>query len=267
MSRPAPAEPVSLRAVALPAEHGGWGLLGEPLALALVLAPSRAGFGIAAGCLAAFLLHHPLKLVLADLRRRTRYPRTGLALRVAAGYATAASLGLLAAAAFAEGPFWAPLALAAPLAAVQLGYGARNRGRLLVPEIMGAVALAAAAPAILLAAGWPASAAAVVWTLLAARAAGSIIYIRARLRCDRGQGGSAAAPLIVHVAAAAGVAALAVLGHAPWAAVAAFLLLLGRAGWGLSPWHAVVRPRTVGFQELGFGAAATALLALGFLLR
>ena len=267
MTRPVPAEPVSLRAVALPAEHGGWGLLGEPLALALVLAPSWAGFGIAVGCLAAFLLHHPLKLVLADLRRRARYPRTGLAMRVAAGYAIAAGLGFFAAAAFTEGPFWAPLALAAPLAAVQLGYGARNRGRFLVPEIVGALALAGAAPAILLAAGWPASAAAVVWTLLAARAAGSIIYIRARLRRDRGQGGSAAAPLAVHVAAAAGVAALAVVGQAPWAAVAAFLLLLVRAGWGLSPWHDVVRPRTVGFQELGFGAASTALLALGFLLR
>ena len=267
MSRPAPAEPVSWRAVALPAEHGGWGLLGEPLVLALVLAPSRAGFGIAASCLAAFLLHHPLKLVLADLRRRTRYPRTGLALRVASGYAIAATLGLLAAAAFAEGPFWAPLALAAPLAAVQLGYGACNRGRLLVPEIMGAVALAAAAPAILLAAGWRTSTVAVVWVLLAARSAGSIIYIRARLRRDRGQGGSAVAPLAAQAAAAAGVAALAVRGYAPWAAVAAFVLLLGRAGWGLSPWHAVVRPRTVGFQELAFGAASTALLALGFLLR
>ena len=71
----------------------------------------------------------------------------------------------------------------------------------------------------------------------------------------------------VHAAATGGVAALAVLGHAPWAAAAAFVLLLGRAGWGLSPWHAAVRPRTVGFQELGFGAASTALVALGFLLR
>jgi len=264
MSRP---EPVSRGAVALPAEHGGWGLLGEPLLLALVLAPSRAGFGIAAGCLAAFLLHHPLKLVLADLRRRARYPRTGLALRFAAGYALAAGVGLVAGAAFAEGPFWAPLALAVPLAAVQLGYSARRRGRLLVPEIVSAMALAAAAPSILLAAGWPTSTALVVWVLLAARSAAAIIYIRVRLRRDRGQGGSAAAPLVAHFAAAAGVAALAALGHAPWAAVAAFVLLLGRACWGLSPRHAVVRPRTVGFQELGFGAAATALLALGFLLR
>ena len=37
------------------------------------------------------------------------------------------------------------------------------------------------------------------------------------------------------------------------------------AAWGLSPWHSVVRPRTVGFQELAYGAATTGLLAFGFL--
>src|SRR5688500_17242683 len=95
---------VSLRIVALPVEHGGWGLLGEPLVLALVLAPSRAGFAIAAACVAGFLLHNPLKLVLADLRRGARYPRTGLAMRVAAAYALAGSAGLLAAASAADGP-------------------------------------------------------------------------------------------------------------------------------------------------------------------
>lgn len=267
MARPISADPVSLRAVALPAEHGGWGLLGEPVVLALVLAPSRAGFAIASGCIAAFLLHHPAKLLLADFRRRARYPRTGLALRVSAAYALAAGVAFLAAAAFAESAFWAPLALAAPLAAVQLGYGARNQGRLLVPEIAGALALAAAAPAILLAGGRQPSVAAVVWALLAARGAGSILYIRARLRRDRGQGGSAAGPLFAHVVAAAGAVVLATLGHAPWAAVAAFVVLLARAAWGLSRWHAVVRPRTVGFQELCFGAVSTALVAVGFMMR
>lgn len=265
--RPSPPEAVSLRAVALPAEHGGWGLLAEPLVLALVLAPSWAGCGIALGCVAAFLLQHPLKLALSDLRRRARYPRTGLALRVATGYAIAAAFGLAAAAAFAEGPFWAPLLLAAPLAALQLAYGARNRGRSLAAELAGATALAASAPAILLAANGATVDAAVIWALLAARSAGSILYIRARLRRDRGLGGSAAGPVGAQAASAAGVVALAAFGYAPWAAAVAFVLLLARAGWGLSPWHAVVRPRTVGFQELGYGAATTALVALGFLLR
>ena len=261
------ASPVSLGAVALPAEHGGWGLIGEPLLLALLIAPSRAGFGVAAGCLAAFLLHHPLKLVLADLRRGASYPRTRIARRVAGVYAAIATLGLGAAALTSEGPFWAPLALAAPLAAVQLAYDARNLSRRVVPEIAGALALAATAPSILVAGGWPASAAALVWVFLAARAAGSVIYIRARLRRDRGLRASAAPPLVMNLAAALGAGALAFFGHAGWTVAAAFALLLGRAGWGLSPWHAAVRPRAEGLQELAFGATTTILFALGLLAR
>jgi hypothetical protein len=265
MTRPTPAEPVSLKAVALPAEHGGWGLIGEPLLLALVLAPSPAGFALAAASVAGFLLHHPAKLALSDARRGTRYPRTRTAIRVAAGYAAVALAGLGLAVASGDPSFWAPLALAAPAAAVQLAYGARNQGRRLVAELLGAFALAAAAPAILLAAGWPALTAAMVWLVLAARAAGSIIYIRARLRRDRGQGGSASAPLILHAAALGGAAVLARAGLVPWAAAAAFLVLFARAAWGLSPWHRPVRPRTVGFQELAYGLASTALVAIGFL--
>jgi hypothetical protein len=266
MPRPTSADPVSLKAVVLPAEHGGWGLIGEPLLLALVLAPSRAGFALALASIGGFLLHHPAKLALADARRRTWYPRTGIAIRAAAGYAALALGGLGLAAATTAAPFWAPLVLAAPLAAVQLGYGARNQARQLVPELAGALALAAAAPAILLAGGWPPVTAAVVWAVLAARAAGSIIYIRARLRRDRGQGGSASAPLLLHAAALGGAAVLARAGLVPWAVAAAFVLLLARAAWGLSPWHRAVRPRTVGFQELAYGLASTALVAAGFLL-
>jgi hypothetical protein len=263
--RPRAAEPVSLRGVALPAEHGGWGLLAEPLVLGLALAPSLAGAGIAAACLGAFLLHHPSKLVLADLRRGARYPRTGLAIRVAIAYAAVAGGGIVLAAAFARGPFWAPLALAAPLAALQLAYDARNASRQLTPELVGALALAAGAPAILLASAWTPLAAAVVWGLLGARAVGSIIYIRARLRRDRGLGASVAPPLAASTLAVLAAAGLASTGHAPWAAAAAFAILLARAGWGLSPWHSVVRPRTVGFQELAYGAATTGLFAFGFL--
>lgn len=264
--RPLPPEPVSLRAVALPAEHGGWGLLVEPLALGLVLAPSGAGWAIALACVAAFLLHHPLKLVLSDLRRRARFPRTTLAVRMAGAYALAAAVGLVLAAAFAEGPFWPPLLMAAPVAAVQLAYGALNRGRMLAAELAGTAALAASAPAILLATGWATADAVLIWALLAARGAGSILYIRARLKRDRGLGGSAAGPLAVQLVTAGAVAGLAWLGYAPWLAAGAFMLLLARAGWGLSPWHAVARPRTVGFQELGYGAATTVLIAAGFLL-
>ncbi len=267
MPRPSRPDPVSLAAIALPAEHGGWGLLGEPILLGLLLAPSPAGAALAAASIAAFLLHNPAKVLLADVRRRARYPRTAVAARVAVAYAVVAVIGLAVAAALATGPFWAPLVLAAPVAVIQLAYGARNRGRDLVAEIAGGVALAASAPAILLAGGGPAETAAIVGGLLAARAAGSIIYIRARLRRDRGHAASPGGPLLVHAAALVGASLLARTGLLPWTAAAAFLLLLARAAWGLSPWHRVVRPRTVGFQEMAFGMASAALIAIGFLAR
>ena len=265
MPRPAPADPVSLKAVALPAEHGGWGLLMEPILLGLVLAPTAAGLAVAVAAIGAFLLHHPLKLTLQDARRRTLYPRTRIAIRIGLAYLALAVGGLGAAWAAGEPVFLVPLALAIPGAAVQLGCGVYGSGRLLVAELVGAMALAATAPSIVLAGGLASVVAILVWAALAARAVGSIIYIRARLRRDRGLGGSAVPALLIHAGATAGVAGMAAAGLVSWPAVAAFAVLLARAGWGLSPWHALARPRTVGFQELGYGAVSTALFAIAFL--
>jgi len=253
--------------VALPAEHGGWGLLVEPLVVGLVLAPSLGGAAIAAAAVAGFLLHHPLKLLLMDARRRAVYPRTRLALRIGALELAVVAAGLAAAWTLAPRAFAIPLAAALPFAAFQLAWEVTGRGRQFLPELLGAVALAASAPAVMLAAGAGALPALLVWAILAARAAGSILYIRTRLRRDRGLGGSAVPALALHVGTAAAAGVAAGLGHMPWAVFAAFAILLARAGWGLSPWHRAARPRTVGFHELAYGAATTALVAAGFLLR
>jgi hypothetical protein len=254
---------VAYKAVALPAEHGGWGLIGEPLILGVVLAPSWAACGLVLAALAAFLLHHPLKLLLADLRRGNWYARTGAALGFAGAYTCALSLGVLAACATARGPFWWPLLAASPLALLQLAYDARNQSRALAPQVAGATALAAAAPAVLLASGWVPFPAAVVWGLCAARSVSSVLYVRARLRLDRKLPVRRSLPLAVHVATLSLVAGLWHAHHAGLATVAAFGLLAVRATWGLSARHAVVEPRVVGFQELGLGLTTTVLLCLG----
>ena len=267
MTSPDARQPVAVKSVALPAEHGGWGLLVEPLALGLLLSPSRGGAAIAVAAVAGFLLHHPLKLLLMDARRRAVYPRTRLALRVGGLYLAVAAAALAFAWSVAPVAFAIPLAAALPLAALQLAWEVEGRGRHVLPELLGAIALAATAPAVMLAAGSEILPAAVVWAILAARAGGSILYIRSRLRRDRGLGGSALPALALHLGTAAAAGVLAGLGRMPWAVFAAFALLLARAAWGLSPWHRAVRPRTVGFQELAYGAATTALVAGGFLFR
>jgi hypothetical protein len=261
----AAASGVSWRAVALPVEHGGWGLLGEPILMGLCLAPSRAGLGIALTALAAFLARHPLKLVLTDRRRGARYPRTALGERFVLGYGLLALLGLVAAA-DASPLAWVVLALGVPFGLAQLAYDVKLQGRALAPELLGALALGSVAAAILLAGRFSVGAALAAWTLLALKAVASVFYVRVRLRLDRGLRPGLAPPLAAHGLAVTVAGLLASVGHAPWLSVFAFVVLSIRAAFGLSPLRRIVRPRVVGFQELGFGLAFTCLLTLGYAL-
>lgn len=259
-----PGARVALRTVALPIEHGGWGFLIEPVLLGLFLAPSLAGVSLAVGALGAFLARHPLKLVLADRRRGARYPRTAVAEGFVLAYGFAALGSLALAASTAHGPFWLPIAAAAPLGIVQLLYDAQSRGRDLAPELLGAVALGSIASAIALAGGWATGPALALWAIVAARAAASVLYIRARLRLDRGQRPDLWATWASHVAGLVLVCGLATAGWAPWLAVLAFAALLTRAAHGLSRLRRPVRPQVVGFREMGYGFLTVALVALGY---
>jgi hypothetical protein len=186
------AERSSLKAVALPTEHGGWGLTAEPALLGLVVAPSVAGGALAFAALVAFTARTPLKVALVDRWRGRRLPRTRLAERVAA--AELAVLVALVAVAFAtaDGAFWVPLVVAAPLVTVELWFDMRSRGRRLVPELAGSVGIAAVAAAIVLAAGDAAARGGVrlaigVWLVVAARAVASLPFVRLQLARAKGR--------------------------------------------------------------------------------
>ncbi len=97
MNTPVTTPSVRLRPIALPTEHGGWGLLGAPILLGLWVAPSVAGAWLSLAALAAFLTRQPLKLALGDRRRGKRFPRTIWADRFALFY-SAIALGAFAAA-------------------------------------------------------------------------------------------------------------------------------------------------------------------------
>ena len=187
MSTPVAAEPQAtgartrLRAVAVPSEHGGWGLTAEPGLLGLLVAPGPAGLALAFGALVAFLARTPLKLALVDRRRGRALERTTLARRVAV-----LELGLLAvlvgvAVATADALFWAPLVLAVPLIAVEAWFDVRSRSRRLVPEVAGAVAVCSVVAMIVLADGGSAALAAGLWLVLAARVVTSIPHVRDRI--------------------------------------------------------------------------------------
>jgi len=263
----APSAPLSLKTVALPVEHGGWGMLAEPLVMGLVLAPTLAGLGLTIAALGAFLVRHPLKLALSDWRRGTRYPRTMLAAKVAAAYGLGALIGLALAAWRAPVIVWWPVLAAAPLGLVQLWYDSRLQGRQLLPEVLGGVALGAGASALMLAGGWAMGPALAAWALLAAKAVASVVYIRARLRLDRDQPAARWPGLLAHAAALALAVALALRGWGPWLGVVAFAVLLARTAHGLSPGHRRVRPQVVGFTELAYGTLTALLLSIGYAAR
>ena len=248
----------------MPAEHGGWGFLLEPVVLGLILAPSASGWCIGGAALAAFLVRHPLKLALMDRRRGAWYPRTGLAVRFALGYAGGALLLAGAAWGLARAPFWPALVLGAPAGLVALGYDARGRSREALPEAAGAVALGASVSAIALAGGLPSGVAYGAWALLALRAIPAVLFVRARLRLDRGLPAGVSLALGSHVVAVAGGVTLAAAGWGPWLGVLALALLLGRAAQGLSSRRAKLRPKDLGFREMGWGLVTLALLAVGY---
>ena len=254
---------VRLKTLALPTEHGGWGITLEPVVLGLLVAPSAAGAGLALATLGAFLARHPLKIVAGDRRRGRRFARTPYAERFTLLYASVALAGfVLAVFAAKEYAFLLPLASAAPLASVQLWYDAKGRSRGLLPEVAGSLAMGSVAcsMALLGGAGWPLALG--LWALLAARFVPAILYVRARLDVLHGKESARLPSLLAHVLALAATTALAAFNVLPWLAAAMTGVLLARAAYGFArSWPATARG--VGFSEIAFGALTVAAAVAG----
>ena len=123
----------------------------------------------------------PLRVVLVDRHRHRDLAGTVLARKVLL-VETAAISALVAVAALTTGePFWWPVAVAAPLVAVELWFDTRSRSRRLVPELAGTYGICAVAAMILLAGGHPTAQAVAVWLVLAGRATTAIPHVRAQI--------------------------------------------------------------------------------------
>ncbi|HLT69736.1 MAG TPA: YwiC-like family protein [Acidimicrobiales bacterium] len=267
-TRPAAARPVAppqarpaWRAVALPDEHGGWGLSAEPALLGLLVAPSWAGGALAAGAVLAFLARTPLKLVLVDRWRGRWLPRTRLAARVAA--AELALLAALGAAALAlAGPAWlVPVAAAAPLVAVELWFDMRSRGRRLTPELCGAIGVSAVAAAVALAGGAPGELATALWLVLAARAVATIPAVRVQItRLRRGTGSRTASDGAGAAGVAVALVAVALDPAVTGGALAVAAVAALQAVWVRRP---PVPAKVLGFRQLGLGLGVVLATAVG----
>jgi hypothetical protein len=247
----------SLRPIALPSEHGGWGFLFEPILLGLIVAPSWAGSLIAVAFVCGFLARQPLKLALQDLLRGKSYPRTSWCWMFAAVYAVAAAAAMALALMLASPAIFIPLGLVAPLAITQIAYDASNRSRSLFAELCGATAMTSSATAIAIAGGMRIVPAFALAGIIAARLVPTIVYVRTLLMRSHGKRTSSLPPLILHAAAAGAVAAF-----APFGAALAMIILFARAAWSLA--HDPLPAKVIGWREIAFGAVTVALAGFRF---
>ena len=216
----------SLRAVALPSEHGGWSLTLEPVVLGLLVVPSLPGFSLGLAALLVFVARTPIKVVLVDRWRHHWRQRSRIASAVAGvEVGVIVVLGALAIM-IASAPFWWPFAIAAPLIAVELWHDMRSRSRRLAAELAGAIGVGSMAAAIALAGGASSSLAAGLWLVIGARSVAAITFVRIQVlrvksqehttwHSDIGQAVAvaiAAIGLALDVVPALGVVAIAVAG-------------------------------------------------------
>jgi len=250
------------RTVAIPSEHGGWGLTAEPILLGLLLAFSWPGLAIGLAAMLAFLARTPLKLALVDRRRGRDLDRTALARRIAV--AEVVAIGALGGTALlVAGPKWlVPVAIALPLFAVELRYDIRSRGRRLVPELCGAVGMGAVVAAIVVAGDGSARLAAAAWLVLAARSVAAIPFIRTQIgRLHRGAVSTRSSDLFQLIAIAIAVVAAVVEPDVLFGSIAVVVIVGLHLIWlRRSP---VPPAKVLGVRQMALGFALVAATAIG----
>jgi hypothetical protein len=258
---------VRIKGIALPNEHGSWGILLEPLVTALAVAPSAAGAFVALAVGGAFLSRQPLKILVGDISSGRRLPQTRIALVLTAAAFAIALSGLAGALYLTSYTDLLPLTVLIPLGIFQVANDISRRSRELVPELAGAAALSASAPAIALAAGWHVPEAMAMWSIFAARSIPSFVYVRQRLRLEKGKDFVRPAPAILHMAAVGLSASLAYFGLVPVATVPVFIFLLWRSVRGLSKNRKRLKAVQLGVRETIYGAVLVLSFILGYYYR
>lgn len=259
-------QPVRVRAVALPPEHGGWALIIEPIALGLLVAPSIVGLLIGLTSLACFLARHPIRVAIGDRRKKLSLRRTSLADRFALFYVSLAVVFFTMAVVWsADREFFLPLVAAVPLVLIQLSYDALGHSRKLIPELVGALAVGSISTAIALADRWSGPTAVALWVIIACRHVPTIAYLRVLLsrRRQKQRTSVTGAVIVVQLLAVIAVAVLVSFKIAQALTIVPFVILLVRAVIGLFM-KTTPPPKKLGISEIVFGAFTVLTVAVGY---
>lgn len=251
------------RSVAVPSEHGGWGLTLEPVLLGLLIAPSIAGVTLGVAAFLAFLVRTPLKLVAVDLRHDRWLDRSRLAVRIAL-VELALMVVLVGVAVSTAGWAWVvPAVIAAPLVAVELWFDVRSRGRRLVPELCGSIGIASVVAVIVVASGGSAGLAAGVWLVLAGRAVGAIPFVRTQImRLRRGVATTRTSDGAQAVALVIGVVAVLVDSRLLSGLAGLVVLSVLQIAWVRRP---PIAAKVLGIRQMMLGLGLVAITAIGIL--
>ncbi len=253
------------RSVALPVEHGGWGFISEPILLGLLLAPSWGGLALSVTALAVFLLRQPLKLYLKDVSGGRRVPRTAAAWKFVLIYsAVIVTTGITTLLLLPTWDALLPLVLALPFVMIQLAADVRNRSRTLLAELAGAAAMGALVSTIVMMREWSFPSAIALWLALGVKSLSAVLYVRSRLRLERGKPSARSLAVLAHFMGLAVLVLAAAQKLITWTAPVAMVILLVRAVVGLSSLRKNRPPKIIGFQEIGYGLCFVLLVAVGY---
>lgn len=232
-----------------PKEHGSWSLAFEPLALALLVAPSLPGALFALSLAAGFFARRPLKAAFSERRPERRADSR----RALAGCLALALLAFGAAIALG-GTAW--LRWLAPMVAaggVFAYFDVRGAGREEAAEIAGSAAFALAPAAFAGLAGWTPLAAIGLAIVMLGRAVPSVLCVRAFLRAGKTGVRRDAPALAAALVALTAAAVLAFNGAVPFFAVVALTALAVRAFALLVVLRPTWRARSIGMLEAILG--------------
>lgn len=253
-----------MTSIALPNEHGSWGILFEPLVVGIAVAPSLASPFVALLYIGAFLSRQPLKWYLADLKAKRERPQTSAARMFAFIYLSIAAVGFFGALAFAGVVPLLPLIITAPLGAITLWFDVSGKSRRVAPEMAGVVTLASSAAVSGLAGGWTVAASVALSLVMILRLIPSMLYIRERLKLEKGKPNSFAVPVALHIFAVAAVAVLAWYSLLAWLPLAIFTFLLVRAITGSSDFRLKLKAKQLGMLEVLFGTLVVLSVIFGY---
>jgi len=251
----------SLRTIALPVEHGGWGFTLEPVLLGLLVAPSLAAWALAMTAVAVFLARRPIKLVLADVLRNRWRSRTTVAAAFTALYGVIAVAGITGALASGDRRLLVAYGVAVPLALVAVAADVNRKSRTLLAEVCGATAMGATVTAMASAAGWEYQEAVGLWLVLLGRDLTAIVLVREQIRRAHGRPGEVSRVYLVCALAMIAMAALAAAGFVPWLSVLALAGIASLARVSLT--RPPIPARAVGWTQMVTGLVVVVLTAVG----